>query len=85
VVKIASAIAEIGAPGWLPVLRFWARSLGVSAAGACGATSTLGEAVIGVVSVVVADPAAVGVAEENGGAVATSVVPMPKLVAGGVL
>jgi hypothetical protein len=36
VVEIASAIAEIGAPGWLPVLRLWARSLGVSAAGALG-------------------------------------------------
>lgn len=35
--EIASALADIGAPVWLPALKLWARSVGAGAAGACGA------------------------------------------------
>ena len=39
--EIASALADIGAPVWLPALKLWARSLGVWAVGACGAAKGL--------------------------------------------
>ncbi len=36
-VEIASALADIGAPVWLPALKFWTRSLGARVVGVWGA------------------------------------------------
>jgi hypothetical protein len=39
--EIASALADICAPVWLPALKLWARSFGVSAEGVCAVPTAL--------------------------------------------